>query len=237
MWVEGISGTMIKRPIPAIKGFYAQYFPVGDYLGEMFYAVWMVVVSIGILGAEGDITPGAVTSVVIIAFGVNIAWGLIDGTTVMYTNLIEKARADKLVYALQTKKDAQTLTAAAEDLDDGITAALSAEEKQKVLEMIASKSPGEDPNKKRYKAKKEDRYYALGILAIDTFLVVPIILPIIIADYPYDGVYASRIIATLIFAALGVMYAKELNRRRWLAALFLGTLCFSVFSLAFLAGW
>jgi VIT1/CCC1 family predicted Fe2+/Mn2+ transporter len=98
-------------------------------------------------------------------------------------------------------------------------------------------APGTDPAKKRYYPGKEDWYYAMGILVIDTFLVIPLIVPLVILDDKAQALYISQLIATMIFAALGVTYAKNLNRNKWLAAFFLGTLCFSVSTLAFLAGW
>ena len=60
-----------------IRTFYAQYLPVGDRLGEMFYAVWMVIVSLGILDTL-DPNENAIFYVIIIALGVNMTWGLIE---------------------------------------------------------------------------------------------------------------------------------------------------------------
>lgn len=75
--------------------FYEAHLSIGDRLGESIYAVWMVVVSVGLINSELDITPEYVAVVVAIAFGVNLAWGLIDGITVMLTNVIDRARRDE----------------------------------------------------------------------------------------------------------------------------------------------
>jgi VIT1/CCC1 family predicted Fe2+/Mn2+ transporter len=156
----------------------------------------------------------------------------------MHTNIIERARSEKAIYDLQTKGDAESRKAGAEALSEGITSSLSPSELEKVLDMIASSEPsGEDPRYKRYRPHREDWDYALGILGIDVLLVVPLVAPFLIFPDPLQALYASRLIATVIFATIGAFYAKYLNRRRWLAALFLGTLCFSLFTLTFLGGW
>lgn len=219
-----------------VRAFYSNYLPFGDRLGEMFYAVWMVVVSLGILGGTG-FEGGAIAYVILIAFIVNITWGLIDGITVMYSNIIERKRYDIVTYDLQVTGDEGARTSAAKALEEGITNVLSAANREKVLDMIASTKPGEDPRHHRYGPQKEDWYYALGILMIDVMLVIPLVTPFLIVQEPTSALYTSRAIATVIFAMLGAAYAKELNRRRWIAALFLGTLCFSLFSLVYLAGW
>lgn len=228
---------MARRPRFRLRTFYAENLPFGDFLGEAFYAVWMVVVSLGILGGTGY-EGGAIAYVIFIALAVNITWGLIDGLTVMYTGIIERARNEKIIYGLQRKGDAQSIKEGNEALSEGITSVLSPVDREKVLDLIAAADPiDEDPTKKPYYHQKEDRRYALGILSIDTLMVIPLIAPFLLLPDPVQALYLSRLIATLIFAILGVYYAKQLNRRRWLAALFLGTLCFSIFNLAYLAGW
>jgi hypothetical protein len=227
---------MTEPTSPRVRVFYSRYLPLGDRLGEIFYSVWMVVVSLGILGGtgfEGD----AVTYVVLIAFAVNITWGLIDGITVMYSGIIERRRMDGLVHDLQARNEESSRRAAARALEEGVTGILSPSDKEKVLDMIVSSRRGRDPMATRYYPGREDWYYALGILAIDLILVVPLIAPFFILTNPETALLASRFIATVLFAGLGAAYAKELNRNRWLAALFLGTLCLGLFSLMYMAGW
>jgi VIT1/CCC1 family predicted Fe2+/Mn2+ transporter len=227
---------MAERNISRVRAFYAEYLPVGDRLGEMFYAVWMVVVSLGILGGT-EFERGAIAYVIIIAFAVNTTWGLIDGLTVMHSNIIERARYERLVYDLQSRGDQDSRAAGAEALKEGITTSLSPADQERVLDMIVNSPLVEDPRKKRYYPYREDWDYALGILAIDVALVLPLVAPLFIFPDHAQALYVSRLIATLLFAVLGAAYAKHLNRRRWVAALFLGTLCFAVFNLAYLAGW
>lgn len=228
---------MISRPLSRMRSFYSTYLPLGDFLGEMFYAVWMVVVSLGILGGTG-FDGGAIAYVIIIAFTVNIVWGSIDGLTVMHSNIIERVRDEKIIYGLQTGGDVEARKLGADALSEGITSTLNPSDREKVLDMIASsKTIEEDPAAMPHYPRREDWNYALGILSIDVLLVIPLVAPFVIFPEPHQALYLSRAIATAIFAVLGAFYAKHLNRRRWLAALFLGTLCSSLFIMVFLAGW
>jgi hypothetical protein len=228
---------LARRPLSRIRTFYATNLPIGDFLGEVFYAVWMVVVSLGILGGTG-FEGGVIIFVILIAFMVNITWGIIDGFTVMYSGIIERARNDKIIHALQSKRDAESFREGNEALSEGITSVLGPDERRKVLDIIASSTPIEgDPYTRPYRPLREDLRYALGILSIDASLVIPLVVPFLIFSDPSQALYFSRLVATVIFVIVGINYAKHLNRRRWLAALFLGTLCFTLFNLAYLAGW
>ncbi len=227
---------MAPRALPRISAFFTDNLPLGDRLGEAFYAVWMVVVSLGILGGTG-FEGGAIAYVIIIAFAVNLTWGLVDGITVMHSYIIERRQSEELVHDLQTAGGEEVRKKAVEALGEGITGALSNDDRMKVADMIAATPPGEDPRTKRYRAQREDWDYFIGILTIDVLLVVPLVLPFLMFPNPYTALYMSRILATVLFAALGVLYARELNRNRLLAALFLGTLCFSLFTAAYLSGW
>ena len=72
----------------------------GDRLGEWMYGFIMVAVVVGIVGGFSEIilntAPGYTRAyltmyMLVLTFGVNIAWGLIDGLTVIYGGLVERA--------------------------------------------------------------------------------------------------------------------------------------------------
>ena len=151
----------------------------------------------------------------------------------MHSNVIEKADREEIVYNVRKIKDDDSRKAAMDALDDSITTVLNDDDRRKILEMISVGDPGEDPAKKRYYPTRKDWNYAIGIFTIDTVLVLPLVAPLLILNNPYQALYFSRLIATVIFMALGAAYARNLHRRKWVAALFLGTLCFSLFSLDF----
>lgn len=219
-----------------VRAFYRTYLPVGDRIGEMFYATWMVVVSLGIINSVED-PQGIVPLAIAISFAVNITWGLIDGISVMLSGVIDRAKDEEIVYDLRTSDGPAARGAAHDALKDTIVGALGREERDGIIDQIARGAPGEDPRRRPHYAGRAGWYYALGILAIDVFLVFPIVAPLLVVPDVHQAVLVSRLIATLFFAALGVAYARNLNRSKVLAALFLGTLGFSVFSLAYLLGW
>lgn len=218
--------------------FYEAHLSIGDRLGESIYAVWMVVVSVGLINSELDITPEYVAVVVAIAFGVNLAWGLIDGITVMLTNVIDRARRDELVHDIRARKDDPAVRArAAAHFEGTVLAVLDDGGRAAVIDLIAAGPGGPDPRERKARATRSDWSYALAIVLIDVLLVVPIAAPLLILSDVDTAIFVSRLIATTIFAALGAAYARNLRRRPWVAAVFLGTLGYAVFTLAFETGW
>ena len=221
-----------------IRNFYDNYLGIGDRLGEAFYAVWMAVVSIGLLNSVGEITPDHIVYVIGVAFTVNILWGVIDGVTVMFTNIIHRARRDQIVHDLRTGAlREQTVQTALKELDGTIVSPLDKAEKESIVEALAKGPQGQDPKTLVYRTSREDWYVALGILVIDVLLVVPVVLPLVVFSDMAVAVYVSRLVAVLIFALLGASYARHLHRSPWPAALLLGGLGFGVFTLAFEMGW
>lgn len=220
-----------------IRHFYSVYCAIGDRLGEAFYAVWMVVVSTGLLNSGGQITRDHLLYVVVVALVVNAGWGIIDGVTVMLGNIIDRVQRDRVVHDLRTGGGDKATARALADLDDSILAALPESERRRVIAAVAEGAPGPDPYKTPYRVGREDWLYALGIFGIDVLMVVPVILPIVIVPDTATGVYISRLVATAIFAAIGAAYARNLNHRRWPAALAFGVLGFALFTAAYATGW
>ena len=219
-----------------VREFYRRHLPIGDRIGEIFYATWMVVVSLGIINSAAD-QAELVPLAIAVAFGVNITWGLIDGISVMLSNVIDRARMEGILFNLRTRNDTMARQDARDVLGETVLFALDDAEKERTIDRLAEGEPGGDPSKKSYYPAREDWHYAIGILAIDILFVIPIVVPLLVIHNVPDAILASRVVATLIFAALGAAYARRLNRNRLLAALFLGALGFSVFSLAYLLGW
>jgi hypothetical protein len=220
-----------------IRQFYGAYFAIGDRLGEAFYAVWMVVVSIGLLNSGGQITPDHIAYVVGVAFVVNFGWGIIDGVTVMLTNIIDRVERDRIVHDLRTGRGEAATRAALDHLDGTIAAVLDEPERRRLVAEVARGRPGSDPHKTPYWPGQEDWLYALGIVGIDVAFVVPVAAPIILVPDVQTAVYISRLIATAMFAWIGARYARNLNHRLWPAMLLLGTLGFALFTAAYAAGW
>jgi NAD/NADP transhydrogenase beta subunit len=198
----------------------------------------MAVISIGLVNSSAGITPEHIGSVIGIAFSVNLTWGIIDGVTAMYTYIMERADRDRIVDDLAGGFDPAAAKARGrEALDDTIAAALSDAEKDRILDAIArSAPPAAGSRTRRYRANRDDWLFALGIVAIDVGLVVPVVLPLVLVTDIAAGVYVSRLVASVLFAAIGWGYARKLNRNPWLAASFLGLLGFALFTYAYETG-
>lgn len=215
---------------------YARHVSVGDRLGETFYAVWMAVISIGLLNTVKVITPDFILHVIAIAFSVNIVWGLIDGITAMYTAIIDRARSDRLLYALRTGSDPDVAAKVMAELGESIAGDLADADKQRIIAALAALPSGPDPRTQKYRPGRDDLLYALGIFLIDVGLLIPVILPLLLIHDVETAIYASRLVATAIFASLGWAYARHLNRNPWIAAAILGGLGFALFTGAYAAG-
>jgi hypothetical protein len=220
-----------------LRDFVQSNLSVGDRLAEAFYAIWMVVVTIGLLNSEVRITPELIATVVLIAFGVNLVWGIIDGVTVMYGNIIARSQWERTLYDLRAKGDGAEEAALRRLADEPILAALDGRQRRAVIDMLAEGERGPDPRTRPQRATREDWEYALSVVLLDVAVVIPLVLPLVLLRDPEWGVYVSRIVATAMFAILGMAYAANLNRNRWVAGIGLGALGFAVFTLAYMFGW
>ena len=222
--------------IDRITSFYRDRFSIGDQLAEAFYAVWMAVVSIGIINSTTEITPAFVGRVVLTCLAVNTVWGVIDGVTVMYTNIIERAATDRILYRLR-QGDAAAKDLARREIDGSVLSVLGDAERRMIVDALARGTPAADPTRRPYRPTLDDWLGALGIVGINVALAIPIAAPLVFVSDVELAIYVSRIIATLLFATLGWAYARNLNRNPWLASVVLGAIGCALFSAAFAAGW
>ena len=186
----------------------------GDRIGEAFCAIWMVVVSLGVLNSAMTITPDLLVTVIVTCFVVNLVWGIIDGGTVMVGNVIERADRDRLLADLRAASGQGEARQRARDaLADTIAVGLGADETERLIDQIAAADADAGPPLTRhYGPEPGDWGYGLGIVAIDVLLVIPLVAPLILIHDAGRSIYVSRLIATLMFAALGSAYARSLNR-------------------------
>lgn len=209
-----------------------QYIPVGERLGELFYANWMVVVSIGLLGAmEASIT--SIVAVTVAAFFVNIIWGLIDGITVMYGMIIGRVQRNSIIRRLQSG-DVSAREEARRSLDDTIVSSLDEKDIDSIINLISKTKQIPDCNGRPLHS---DIAYALGIVFLDFIMVFPLVTPLfLISDY-YAAVYVSHIISVVIFAILGAAYAKRLNHNRWITPIMFAAMGTILATVVYEAGW
>lgn len=113
------------------------------------------IISLGLLGAT-ELEKESIAYIIIVAFAVNMTWGLIDGISVMQSKVIERARTEQTVFDLRMRNDKTAREAALKALNGTVAGSLDGEDRQKVIELIATGDPGKDPAKKRYYGAGEE---------------------------------------------------------------------------------
>ena len=208
---------------------------LGDRLSEIFYGVMMVSVVIGIINVFESGYVHIKYVLLIVAFGVNITWGIIDGATVVYGGLVDIAEEDRLVNSLRTDKKNQEYKEEVKDILQGtVLRKLSEEDQSKVVDMIQAGTPEKIG---KYSASRDDLKLFLAILLMDFITVFPVIIPLYVVEKVQSAVFWSHLIAVLLFIIIGMSWAKYLNKNMLLAGVAMGILAIAVISFSFYFGW
>ena len=217
---------------------------LGDMLGEWFYGFLMVAVVCGIIGGYSEILLASnlgygrvylTVVLLVLTFGVNITWGIIDGTTVIYGGLTDKADLEKITGELKKDRNNRELRDRILDsLGDSSVDYLPDAEKEKIVDRIIDEAP-DAPLK--YHLTGEDRNTLIAIASCDILAVIPVILPYLLLGFGKTPLMLSRLIAAIAIGYIMFLYAEHTGRRKWLAAgiFFLFTLV--VMQVTYSYGW
>jgi hypothetical protein len=227
-----------------ITGFQRRYMSFGDMLGEWFYGFIMVAVVCGIIGGYSEIILNSPVGygrmyltvvLLILTFGVNIVWGIIDGSTVIYGGLTDKADLENIISTLKKDKNNQELRDKILDsLGDSAVAYLPDEEKEKIIDRIIDEAP-ESPA--RYRLTRDDRNTLIAIASCDILAVIPVILPYLILGFGKVPLLLSRLIAAIAIGYIVFLYAEHTGRRKWLAAGIFAVLTVVMMQITYYYGW
>ena len=208
-----------------ITGFQRRYMSLGDMLGEWFYGFLMVAVVCGIIGGYSEILLESnlgygrmylTIVLVVLTFGVNIAWGIIDGTTVIFGGLTDKADLEKVIAGLKKDRNNKELRDKVLDsLGDSSVDYLPDEEKEKIIDRIIDEAP-EAPVK--YQMSRDDRNTLIAIASCDILAVIPVILPYLLLGFGKTPLILSRLIASVAIGYICYLYAEHTGRNKWLTA-------------------
>jgi len=172
---------------------------------------------------------------VIVTFGVNIGWGLIDGFTVVYGGLVDKADEERLIGNL--KKDRRNPGLRERlfgSIDDSVAGYVSDEDQEILAEKIIDQGP---EAKKTYHFTKEDRNIVLATVSCDALAVIPVILPYLILGFTSLAFTLSILIASFAMAYIIFIYAKRTGRRKWVGASIFFVFALIMTLLAYYFGW
>jgi hypothetical protein len=213
---------MASDPITRFQSTYLSY---GDRLNEWFYGFLMVAVVVGIVGGFSTLLlnnhigfgRGYLTLVLlVITFGVNLSWGIIDGITVIYGGLTDRADLEKILGRLKKDRNDRALRdRVLASLGDSPAVYLPDEEKEKMVDRIIDEAP-EVPAK--YHLDRDDRNTLIAIASCDIHAVIPVILPYLIFGFGTFPLMLSRLIASVAIGYIVFLYAEHTGRRKWLAA-------------------
>jgi len=227
-----------------VTGFQRRYMSFGDMLGEWFYGFLMVAVVCGIIGGyseillESNLGYGRVyltLVLLVLTFGVNITWGIIDGTTVIYGGLTDKADLEKIISKLKKDRNNRELRDKLLDsLGDSSVDYLPDAEKEKIADRIIDEAP-EVPMK--YHVTGNDRNTLIAIASCDILAVVPVILPYLLLGFGKTPLLLSRLIAAVAIGYIAFLYAKHTGRRKWLAAGLFVIITIVVMQITYYFGW
>jgi len=208
---------------------------LGDRLCELFYGIVMVSVMIGIINISASGYIHIQQVLLLVAFGVNIVWGIIDGATSVYGGLVDRAEEDRIVNSLRKEKQNQQLRdELKESLGDTAARKLSDEDQSKVVDMIQAGTPEEIG---KYGASVDDVKSFLATFLMDFITVFPVIIPLYVISGVKSAVFWSHFIAVLLFVMIGTIWAKRLNKNVVLAGIAFCILGMAIIAFAYYFGW
>jgi len=216
----------------------------GDMLGEWFYGFIMVAVVCGLLGGVSEILLNnnmgfgrtyLTVMLVFITFGVNIAWGIIDGTTVIYGGLTDKADLERTISKLKKDRNNKELRDKLLDsVGDSSVDYLPDAEKEKIVDRIIDEAP-DAPVK--YQMSRDDRNTLIAIASCDILAVIPVILPYLLLGFGKIPLLLSRLIASLAIGYICYLYSVHMGRNKWLTAGIFVIFTIVVMQITYYFGW
>jgi hypothetical protein len=217
-----------------------RYMSYGSWLAEWMYGFIMVAVVTGMINGYGQLALylfrwEITVWLIVVTFGVNIAWGLIDGLTVIYGGLTDKADQEKLISeARKDRNNPELRKGILALLDDSVVEYLSDEKKEKLIDDVIDDGV---EYKKRYKLTKEDRKVLIATASCDTLAVIPVILPFIILGFTGTALTLSRIVAATAIGWIVFKYAEHTERRKYIAAAVFFFLTLVMMAVTWYYGW
>jgi VIT1/CCC1 family predicted Fe2+/Mn2+ transporter len=219
----------------SISTFIKMQLSVGDRLAEEFYGIWMVTVVTGLVRASGKPTEQSVRIMLFAALGTNITWGIIDGLTSIFSDLVDRTKEDEIIHSLRTDKGNQKNKQAAMDsLNNTIVRHLSEADQSKVIDMIQSGAT-EKPLGSRL--SREDYEVAFATFLIDFLAIFPVVLPYLIFNSIHLAMQVSQIVATCAFIIIGFAWAKHAHLNRVRTAIAFGLTGIAVIAFSYAFGW
>ncbi len=200
----------MNEPIPGPRIIH-RYFAPEDRLAEVICGLIMVLTFTATVGGtfEGT-TPHAL---LIAVLGCNIAWGIVDGATYVFGNLMNRGARARLIKTLtRTPDDPRVAAVVTARLDATLGDLLTPDQHQQVRRWILDGAARVEPEPTRL--RKEDLYTGLACFLIVFVATIPVLLPFLLIK---NDVLALRVCNGLILVLLfttGWRWAAFANMNR-----------------------
>jgi hypothetical protein len=208
---------------------------LGNRLSECFYGVLMVVIITGLINTGLPPTGDTLRLLLIVALGVNVTWGIIDGVTSMYGGLVNRADYLRIANAFRENPgNPEKREMVARSLQGTIVENLSDEEQSTVIDMIGAGNPVRN---KKFPATFSDWKVAIATLLIDFVLIFPVIIPYFLIDSVRWAVFVSHAIAIVLLAGIAMIWARNLGLNTRRAGIIIALISFAMIYFTYIIGW
>jgi VIT1/CCC1 family predicted Fe2+/Mn2+ transporter len=182
-----------------------------DRVSEVIFGLLMAMTFIGSLSVA---TAGReeVRTMMITAFGCNLAWGLADAVMYLVRTATARTRSRTMAARLRSAKDAvEGQSIVSELLPPSIAATLGSDG----LEVLRQRLAVLPTSQRRAPLRGEDFVGAVGIFALVVFATFPVVVPFMIFDQAALAVRVSNGVALAMLFISGCVLARYSGGRPW----------------------
>jgi len=178
-----------------------------DRISEILFGLIMAVT---IIGSMSIATAGRteVRTVMIAAFGCNLAWGLVDAVMYLLRTLTERTRIRVLRQQISSMDGETAGAVIASTLPDHVVALIGPEEIEAMRRRLAAL-----PESDRPALGRDDYLRAVGIFLLVVAATFPVAAPFLLVDNVETAMRLSRLLALLMLFAAGFMLGRHAGHR------------------------
>jgi hypothetical protein len=186
-----------------------------DRITEVFCGLLMVLAVTLVVGQDVATGREGVQTLLRVALGGNLAWGIIDGVVYLMSRRFERGRQARLVAALRSAgDDAARRAALHEAIDPALVDPMTTVEAGRVFETLRAQAGRTNPVDPRL--TRQDFVGALGCFCLCVVCALPAVLPFEVFDAPRIALRVSNGVSLASLFALGVVWAGQIGARRLL---------------------
>jgi hypothetical protein len=160
----------------------------------------------------GNDPDDTVSSVLMLALGCNLVWGIIDGVLYLMSCMAEKTKGLMSLHAVRNTTDAQE---AQRLITDGLPTAITAILQPAELESMHQRLKQLPEPPKRAHLHKDEWLGALAIALLVFITTFPVVMPFMFMDSVAPALLVSNGIGIVLLFGLGCAYGHITARKPW----------------------